>query len=112
MKTIFLRDSDGKLIRDQDTGKFKSIEKGNFDVEITIDAMRHSNAYDIVIFFTGDSDFLPLITYLRTMGKGDKKVFIFSTNGSISKELKVGANGYYNIENYPDIHGDDLINKK
>ena len=46
------------------------------------------------------------------MGKGDKKVFIFSTDGSVSKELKTGAGGYYNIEDYPDIHGGDLVNKK
>ena len=35
------------------------------DVEITIDALHFKNKYDIAIFFTGDSDFLPLITYLK-----------------------------------------------
>lgn len=112
LKTIFLRDSDGELIYDQDTGEPKSIEKGNFDVEIAIDAIRYHSAYDIAIFFTGDSDFLPLITYLKTIGKKDKKVYVFSTDGSVAKELRTGTDGYYDIEEYPDIHGDDLVNKK
>jgi len=32
-------------------------EKGNMDVEITIDALHHIKKYDIAVFFTGDSDF-------------------------------------------------------
>ena len=49
-------------------------EKGNMDVEITIDVLHHIAKYDIAVFFTGDSDFLALVTYLRTRGK---KVYIF-----------------------------------
>ncbi|MCX6807550.1 MAG: NYN domain-containing protein [Patescibacteria group bacterium] len=111
LKTIFLRDSKGELIYDQDTGELKSIEKGNFDVEIAIDATRYSSAYDTAIFFTGDSDFLPLITYLKTAGRVGKRIFIFSTDRSISRELKTGAHGYYDIADYPEIHGKKLINK-
>ena len=32
-------------------------EKGDMDVEISIDALHHKDKYDTAIFFTGDSDF-------------------------------------------------------
>ncbi len=69
-------------------------EKGNMDVEITIDAIHHFKKYDIAILFTGDSDFLALITYLR---KGGKKVYIFSSKNNISEELRTGGDGYFDV---------------
>jgi len=112
LKTIFLRNSDGELIYDQDTGEPQSIERGNLDIEIAIDALRYSSAYDIAIFFTGDSDFLPLMTYLKSMGKGNKKVYVFSTVGCVSHELRTGTDGYFDIEDCAEIHGGNLLNKK
>lgn len=69
-------------------------EKGNMDVEITLDALHHIGKYDIAIFFTGDSDFLALISYLR---KGGKKVYIFSSQNNISQELRTGGDGYFDV---------------
>jgi uncharacterized LabA/DUF88 family protein len=105
LKIIFLTDNKGNFVYDKETGKQKTFEKGNFDVEITIDAMRYINEYDMAIFFSGDSDFLPLIKFLRHSGK---KVFIFSTKNSISTELRTGANGYFDIKEFPEIHGNNL----
>ena len=51
-------------------------EKGNMDVEMTIDAMHFCMEYDTAVLFTGDSDFLALVNYIRNKGK---KVFIFSS---------------------------------
>lgn len=69
-------------------------EKGNMDVEITIDAIHHKNKYDIAVFFTGDSDFLALVSYLKSFGK---KVYIFSSKGNISQELRTGGDGYFDV---------------
>lgn len=69
-------------------------EKGNMDVEITIDAIRWARSYDIAIFFSGDSDFLPLITRLRNF---NKKIYVFSSKNNISRELRTGADGYYDL---------------
>ena len=71
-------------------------EKGNMDVEITIDVLHHFKKYDTAVFFTGDSDFLALVTYLKNHGK---KVFIFSSKNNISQELRTGADGYADILN-------------
>lgn len=80
-------------------------EKGNMDVEITIDAMLHFEKYNIAIFFTGDSDFLALITYLINHGK---KVFVFSSKNNVSEELRTGSNGYTDILDIENIWGNKL----
>ncbi|PJC56367.1 hypothetical protein CO026_00680 [Candidatus Kaiserbacteria bacterium CG_4_9_14_0_2_um_filter_41_32] len=69
-------------------------EKGNMDVEMTIDAIHYKDHFDIAIFFTGDSDFLALISYLRNAGK---KVFVYSSRNNISSELRTGTDGYTDI---------------
>ena len=81
-------------------------EKGNMDVEITIDAMHHIKKYDIAVLFSGDSDFLALVTYLKNRGK---KVYIFSSKNNISEELKKGGDGYFDVlEVKKDIWGREL----
>lgn len=80
-------------------------EKGNMDVEITIDALHHFKKYDIAVFFTGDSDFLALVTYLRKHGK---KVFIFSSKNNVSQELRTSADGYTDILDITDVWGKEL----
>ena len=80
-------------------------EKGNMDVEITIDALHHREKYDTAIFFTGDSDFLALVTYLRNHRK---RVFIFSSENNVSQELRTGADGYTDILSINDIWGKEL----
>lgn len=85
-------------------------EKGNMDVEMTIDAMHFCKKYEIAVLFTGDSDFLALVNYLRN---GDKKVFIFSSKNNVSQELRTGGNGYFDVLNIEeDIWGRDLRHKE
>ncbi|MFH1956060.1 MAG: NYN domain-containing protein [Patescibacteria group bacterium] len=69
-------------------------EKGNMDVEMTIDAMHYIKKYDSAVLFTGDSDFLALVTYLKN---GGKKVYIFSSRNNISEELRTGGDRYFDV---------------
>jgi len=81
-------------------------EKGNMDVEMTIDALHHMKNYDEAIIFSGDSDFLSLIKYLRN---GGKKVFVYSSKNNVSEELRTGADGYTDVLTIgDDIWGRDL----
>lgn len=81
-------------------------EKGNMDVEMTIDAMFHVRSYDTAILFTGDSDFLALITHLKSR---NKSVYVFSSKNNVSKELRTGGDGYFDVlEIEEDIWGRDL----
>jgi uncharacterized protein (TIGR00288 family) len=70
------------------------LKKGNMDVELTIDAIEQAGEYDIMILFSGDSDFQPLIKNLRRRGK---KVYVFSSKRSVSRELRTCADGYTDI---------------
>lgn len=80
-------------------------EKGNMDVEITIDAMHFAKKFDTAVFFTGDSDFLALVTYLR---RGGKKVYVFSSRNNISQELRTGADGYTDVLDIAEIWGKEV----
>lgn len=82
-----------RIIDTQNNGQFIK-EKGNMDVEMTIDALHHMTKYDTAIFFTGDSDFLALVAYLRKFGK---KVMVFSSKHNVSQELRTGSDGYYDV---------------
>lgn len=81
------------------------IEKGNMDVELTIDALHNADKYNIAILFSGDADFLALVNYLKNH---DKKVYIFSSKDNISRELKTGGSGYFNLKDINDLWGKDL----
>lgn len=69
-------------------------EKGNMDVEMAIDVVNQINSYDEAILFSGDSDFLALVRFVRNKGK---KVYIYSSRNNISTELRTGADGYTDI---------------
>jgi len=69
-------------------------EKGDMDVELTIDAIHYRDKYDAAILFTGDSDFLALVRYIRN---SNKKVYIYSSRNNISQELKTGSDGYIDV---------------
>ncbi|MFA7302473.1 MAG: NYN domain-containing protein [Candidatus Paceibacterota bacterium] len=84
-------------------------EKGNMDVEMTIDVLHHLSKYDTAVLFTGDSDFLALISYIRNKGK---KAYVFSSKNNISQELRTGADGYEDVLTLTeDIWGRDLVHR-
>ena len=81
-------------------------EKGNMDVEMTIDIIHYMKKYDTALLFTGDSDFLALVTYIKNAGK---KAYIFSSRNNVSQELRTGGDGYFDVLNLEgDIWGRDL----
>jgi len=44
-------------------------KKADWDVGITVDAIKLSNKLDVIVLVTGDGDYLPLVSYLQnTMG--------------------------------------------
>ncbi len=70
------------------------VEKGNMDVELAIDAVRYVDDYDTALLFSGDSDFLAIIKFIRERGK---KAYIFSTKNHVSSELRTGGDGYIDL---------------
>jgi uncharacterized LabA/DUF88 family protein len=85
-------------------------EKGNMDVEITIDVVTHMKRYDTAVLFSGDYDFLALTSYVRN---GGKKVYVFSSKNNISQELKTGTDGYIDVLDITeDIWGRELKHRQ
>ena len=110
----FLKKGLGFIVRKKELKRISVItelgesieEKGNMDVEIAIDTMHYIKKYNVVVLFSGDSDFLALVTYLKNRGK---KVYIFSSKNNISEELRTGGNGYFDVlEIKEDIWGREL----
>src|SRR3989344_3075564 len=85
-------------------------EKGNMGVEMTIDALHHMDKYDIAVLFSGDSDFLALVNYLK---RGGKKVYTYSSKNNVSEELRTGGDGYTDVLNIADdIWGRELKHRE
>lgn len=81
-------------------------EKGNMDVEMAIDVVSAIGSYDIALFFSGDSDFLALIRFIRSR---NKKVFVYSSKNNVSREMRTGADGYVDLLDIEeDIWGNEL----
>lgn len=58
--------------------------KADMDVNLTIDAIRFMSLYDTIFLVSGDSDFAPLLEYLRSHGK---KTIVLSYRDSLGGEL-------------------------
>lgn len=70
-----------------DNGLYVHIPKCNFDVEISIDAVRLADKHDTLALFSGDADFVALARYLK--GKGKKVILI--KGGNITSQLRTSV---------------------
>lgn len=85
--------SNTRLIHSDDQGNFVLIPKCNFDVEISVDALRLADTYDTICLLSSDADFAALIRYLK---KQAKKVMLIKggrIDSSLGKllDLKINA---------------------
>ena len=82
--------------------------KCDFDIEISMDIMRiaHTNRPDIIVLVSGDSDFIPLVKELRTMGI---RVEVASFESNLSRHLKQVASGVINLNEYLNEDINDVI---
>lgn len=83
-----------ELISQDLSGKFIEIPKSNFDVEISVDAIRLLDNYESFCLLSGDSDFAVLLKYLKRKGK---KVIVLAS-GKVYHSLKEQADLYINAQ--------------
>lgn len=76
------------------SGKYIEIPKSNFDVEVSVDALRLTDKFDTFCLFSGDSDFTYLAQYLKRKGK---RVVVIAS-GQIFHTLKDLADLYINAQ--------------
>jgi len=70
-------------------------KKADWDVGITVDAIRISPTVDTIILASGDGDFLQLIEYLKNLGK---RVEVIAFGRSASSILKKEADEFIDID--------------
>jgi len=87
-----------KLIRGNKTTGH--IRKANFDVEITVEAMRRVESFEKMILFSGDSDFDYLLKELK---KQRKTTVVISMKHHIAKELVKTAHDYIDLRKIRNI---------
>lgn len=77
------------------------MKKADWDVGMTVDAIRMSSFLDAVILVTGDGDFLPLVDYLK-WGVG-RLVEVAAFKRSASLKIQEAADKFINIEEIPKV---------
>jgi uncharacterized LabA/DUF88 family protein len=78
---------------------FDGLKKADWDVGITVDAIRIAPSVDTIVLCSGDGDFLQLIDYLENQGK---RVEVMAFGRSASAKLKEGADEFIDLERDPD----------
>lgn len=78
---------------------YGGLKKADWDVGITVDAIRISSSVDTIVLVSGDGDFLQLIEYLKNQGK---RVEAIAFGRSASLKLKESADEFIDIEKNPE----------
>ena len=77
----WIKDHNGKILKG----------KGNLDVELALDLTHTAGDFDTAILLSGDSDFAPAVSFIKSLGK---TVIVISSRNHISRELINVANLY------------------
>lgn len=64
-------------------------KKGDWDVGITVDAIKMSKGLDVIILMSGDGDYIPLVNYIQsTTGcRVEVMAFLESTSAKLIEEV-------------------------
>ncbi|KKR21852.1 MAG: hypothetical protein UT50_C0003G0033 [Candidatus Moranbacteria bacterium GW2011_GWA2_39_41] len=64
-------------------------KKGDWDVGITVDAIKMSKSLDVIILMSGDGDYIPLVKYIQsTTGcRVEVMAFLESTSAKLVEEV-------------------------
>ena len=85
---------------------FGGLKKADWDVGITVDAIRIAPSVDTIVLASGDGDFIQLVEYLKNQGK---RVEVMAFGRSSSSRLKEVADEFIDLESEPDRF---LLNKQ
>lgn len=74
------------------------IKKGDWDVGITMDAIRQMNKVDTIVLASGDGDYIPLLEYLKNYGV---RVEVIAFGKSCSSKLIEEADDFIDMDDNP-----------
>ena len=78
---------------------YGGLKKADWDVGITVDAVRIAPSVDTIVLASGDGDFLQLVEYLKNQGK---RVEVIAFGRSASARLKEVVDEFVDIEESPE----------
>jgi len=78
---------------------YGGLKKADWDVGITIDAVKIAPSVDTIVLASGDGDFIALVEYLKNQGK---RVEIIAFGRSASLNLKEVADEFIDLEKTPE----------
>ncbi len=78
---------------------FGGLKKADWDVGITVDAIRIAPSVDTIVLASGDGDFLQLVDYLKNQGK---RIEVIAFGKSASLKLKEAADEFIDLEKNPE----------
>jgi uncharacterized LabA/DUF88 family protein len=73
-------------------------KKGDWDVGLTVDAIKMSPRLDSVVIVSGDGDFIPLVEYLQSIGI---QVEVVSFGKSTSGKLREAVDDFVDLSDNP-----------
>ncbi len=73
-------------------------KKGDWDVGLTVDAIKMAPRLDSVVIISGDGDYIPLVEYLQTIGT---QVEVVSFGKSTSANLKEACDDFVDLSENP-----------
>ena len=73
---------------------FGGSKKGDWDVGLTVDAIRIGIGVDVIVIVSGDGDYLSLVEYLQNQGK---QVEVMAFHESASSKLVEKADGFVDL---------------
>jgi len=77
---------------------YGGMKKADWDVGITIDAVRIAPSVDTIVLASGDGDFLQLVEYLKNQGKRGE---VIAFGRSASLRLKEEVDEFIDVEENP-----------
>ena len=103
-KFLDMLEINGYIVRTKEVKRIRVTKgvyewKGDFDVELTMDAMDNIQEFDTVVLLSGDSDFAPIINRMKEIGK---KVIVMSSKNHVSRELIKLSDKYINLKKLRD----------
>ncbi|PIP24999.1 MAG: hypothetical protein COX34_01045 [Candidatus Nealsonbacteria bacterium CG23_combo_of_CG06-09_8_20_14_all_36_12] len=78
---------------------FGGLKKADWDVGITVDAIRIAPSVDTIVLASGDGDFLQLIEYLKNQGK---RVEVLAFGRTSSLKLKEASDEFIDLDETPE----------
>ena len=77
---------------------YGGIKKADWDVGISIDAVRIASSVDVIVLVSGDGDFVQLVEYLKNQGK---RVEVIAFGRTTSSHLKEVADEFIDLGKNP-----------